>query len=80
MKTFWGLIALLFAGPVVVLAQTEALDNYIAEGLKNNIVLEQKNVELDKALNALKEAKTYFLPMVNFIGLYQTGSQNHQHR
>ena len=53
-------------------AQT-SLDNYISEGLKKNIVLEQKNLSLDKAINALKEAKTYFLPAVNFNGSYTTG-------
>jgi len=50
-----------------------ALDNYINAGLKNNIVVQQKNIALDKAINALKEAKTYFLPSFNFNGTYTSG-------
>jgi len=49
------------------------LDNYIRDGLKNNIVVQQKNIDLDKATNALREAKTLFLPAVNFNTTYTSG-------
>ncbi len=40
----------------------QQLENYIAEGFKNNIVLREKSIALDKALIALKESKSFFLP------------------
>ena len=49
------------------------LDNYINDGLKNNIVVKEKNLSFDKANYALKEARTLFLPSVNFIGTYTSG-------
>src|SRR5688500_3344718 len=50
-----------------------SVDNYIKEGLKNNLVLKQKNIAIDKALAALKESKGLFMPSVNFSGSYQSG-------
>ncbi|WP_113638625.1 TolC family protein [Nubsella zeaxanthinifaciens] len=49
-----------------------ALNNYIDFGLKNNIVLQQKNISLEKAQYALKRAKGLFLPSVNLQAAYQT--------
>jgi len=46
------------------------LDDYIAQGLANNLVLKQKNVTLEKSMVALKEAKSYFLPSTNFEAQY----------
>lgn len=48
------------------------LDSYIEEGFKNNIVLQQKNVSLDKAMLGLQTAKSLFLPTVAFQMAYQT--------
>ncbi len=55
-------------------AKTSAnpLENYIAEGFENNLVLQQKGVSLDKALLALQTAKSMFLPLVAFQANYQT--------
>lgn len=50
----------------------EVLDKYIQEGLSNNQVLQQKNISLEKAVLALKIAKSNFLPSVNFSGSYTT--------
>jgi outer membrane protein len=49
------------------------LDDYISEGLTNNIVLQQKNIALDQALLGLKMAKGSFLPSVNLQGSYTSG-------
>ncbi len=49
------------------------LDEYIATGLKNNLVLEQKNISLEKALLSLKIAGGRFLPTVALQGNYTTG-------
>jgi outer membrane protein TolC len=60
-------------GFLLVVLSTSAqpvLDDYIAQGLANNLVLKQKNVTLEKSMVALKEAKSYFLPSTNFEGQY----------
>jgi outer membrane protein len=46
------------------------LDTYINEGLQNNIVLQQKDIALDKAMIAIKTANSLFLPSVNYNGAY----------
>lgn len=51
-------------------AQNRVLDAYISQGLKNNQGLKQQDFLLQKSLYALKEAKSYFLPEVNFNTSY----------
>lgn len=46
--------------------QSEILNNYVQEGLKNSQTLKQQNFQLQKAVYALSEAKTLFKPNVNF--------------
>ncbi|MBC7408231.1 MAG: TolC family protein [Arcicella sp.] len=46
--------------------QSEILNNYVQEGLKNSQTLKQQNFQLQKAIFALGEAKTLFKPNVNF--------------
>ena len=46
--------------------QSEVLNNYVQEGLKNSQTLKQQTIQLQKALFALSEAKTLFKPNVNF--------------
>ncbi|PWS31805.1 TolC family protein [Pedobacter paludis] len=50
----------------------QIIDGYIAEGFKNNIVLQQKRISLEKAQYALKTAKSLFLPTVAFSGAWST--------
>ncbi|MDD5152181.1 MAG: TolC family protein [Flavobacterium sp.] len=50
-------------------AQTK-LENYIEDGLKNNETIKQQNFILSKSIYALEEAKTLFLPNVNFNTTY----------
>lgn len=50
------------------------LDNYISEGLKNNIVLQQKAISLEQALLSLKIANGMFLPSVAAQGNYTSGN------
>lgn len=50
----------------------QVLQTYIDTAFKNNIVLQQKNVSLEKAQYALKAAKGLFLPSVAFQAGYQT--------
>jgi outer membrane protein len=46
------------------------LDAYINEALANNLILQQKNITLEKSLLSLKEARSYFLPTTYFDGSY----------
>ena len=48
------------------------LDEYIAAGLKENLVLKEKNISFEKSILALKDARSYFLPSLNFISNYIT--------
>lgn len=50
-------------------AQT-VLDNYIQEAFKSNQGLQQQNIQLEKSLNALKEARSLFMPNVSLLGSY----------
>lgn len=50
----------------------QILQTYIDTAFKNNMVLQQKNVSLEKAQYALKTAKGLFLPSVAFQAGYQT--------
>ncbi|MFT3749617.1 MAG: TolC family protein [Agriterribacter sp.] len=53
-------------------AQTNALDAYIDSAFENNIVLQQKNISLQKAGYALQIAKGLYYPTVAFQAGYQT--------
>lgn len=48
----------------------EKLDNYIKSGLENSEVIKQQNIQLNKNLYALKEAKSLFFPNVAFNSTY----------
>ncbi len=51
----------------------DALHGYIQTALDSNIVIQQKNISLEKALLALKTAKSQYAPTVAFLGAYQSG-------
>lgn len=53
-------------------AQQPVLDRYIDSAFANNIVLQQKNISLERAGTALDIAKGWFLPTVSFQMGYQT--------
>jgi outer membrane protein len=61
----------LFPAYQMAYSQTQ-LDDYINIGLKENLVLKEKNISVEKSILALKDAKSYFLPSVNFSGNYTT--------
>jgi outer membrane protein TolC len=48
----------------------QILETYIQEGVANNLVLKEKNASLEQSLLALKDAKSYFLPAVDFGASY----------
>jgi outer membrane protein TolC len=48
----------------------QILETYIQEGQANNLVLKEKNASLDQSLLALKDAKSFFLPSMDFGASY----------
>lgn len=65
------ILSLIFLLLVVQKAATQnVLDDYIKQGIQNNLVLKERNVSLEKSLLALKEAKTLFMPSVNLAASY----------
>lgn len=52
--------------------QKNLLDSYIDSAWKSNLVVQQKNMGLEKARQSLEIAKSYFLPEVNFQFGFQT--------
>ncbi len=48
----------------------QVLDTYIKEGLANNLVLQEKNASLEQSLLALKDAKNFFFPSMDFGASY----------
>lgn len=63
----WGLALLPLAG-----FGQKPLDQYIAAGLQNNIVLQQKGISLEKAMLSLKTANSYFMPSVNLNATFSS--------
>ncbi len=55
-----------------------SLDNYVENGLKNNLVLQQKNIALEKAMLSRKTANSLFFPAVGLKGDYQSGEGGRQ--
>jgi outer membrane protein TolC len=51
-------------------AQDPVLETYIAQGLKNNQGMREQGFLLERSLFALKEARTFFMPEVNFNSTY----------
>lgn len=59
----------LVAGAIPLQGQSH-LDEYVQQGLESNAVLKQAEFGLEKSLLALKEAKSLYLPSVNFSTNY----------
>ena len=57
----------------VVLQAQPVLENYVQEGLKSNLVLQQKNLSLQQAQQSLQIARSYFFPSVTLLTDYTSG-------
>jgi outer membrane protein TolC len=64
-------LLLLFALPVF--GQKSVLDEYVATAFQQNIMLQQKTIQVEKAMIALKTAQSLYQPTVAFQGGYQSG-------
>lgn len=51
----------------------QTLDDYVQEGLTNNLALQQKNIAFEKAMLGLKVANGLFAPTVGLQGNYTSG-------
>ena len=69
----WLMSLVLVAGGSKATQAQDPLERYLAEGLQQNNVIQQKHISLDKALLALQTAKSMYLPVVAFQAAYQTG-------
>jgi len=67
-----GLLVVLTVLSSALTAQT-VLDDYVSEGLKDNLVLQQKDITLQQAQQSLQIARSYFYPSVNLLGDYTSG-------
>ena len=65
------LLLLLLGLPV--LGQKSVLDEYVATAFQQNITLQQKSIQVEKAMMALKTAQSLYQPSVAFQGGYQSG-------
>ncbi|MEI6408740.1 MAG: TolC family protein [Bacteroidota bacterium] len=63
-----SLIYLLIVGSLS--AQSPVLEAYIQTGLSNNLALQQKNLDVKKSVEAVRQAKTLFSPTVTFGATY----------
>jgi outer membrane protein TolC len=77
MKTAFNRIAfgvILACLAVTASAQTPSvLDTYVRHGLEHNIVVQQKNISLEKAMLSLKIANGMFAPSVSMLGNFTSG-------
>jgi outer membrane protein TolC len=64
-------LLLLFVLPVF--GQKSVLDEYVATAFQQNIMLQQKTIQVEKAMIALKTAQSLYQPTVAFQGGYQSG-------
>jgi len=55
-------------------AQERPLAAYVQQGLTENLIVAQKNLSLQKSMNALEVAKSLYLPSVSFDMLYSTAN------
>ena len=66
-QVFFSILSFLI--PLIGASQ-QIPEQYISEGLNNNLVLQEKKVTFDKSLVSLKEAKSLFLPTTWLEGQY----------
>lgn len=72
LKIFF-LITAIFSVQTIA-AQNPVLNQYVKEGIESNLVLKQRNLSLENAINALQQAKSFYLPTVDFQTQYTTAS------
>ncbi len=69
-----ALYTICLVGCVIPVRAQDRLDQYIRQGLENNLVIAQKNLSLQKAMNALDIARSMYLPNLTFDMTYTTAN------
>lgn len=64
-KTNLTLLLILFLIPQASKSQSAILENYIQEGLKSNLQLQQEQLNYERAVQNLKLAQSLFLPQIS---------------
>ncbi|NJM25763.1 MAG: TolC family protein [Bacteroidia bacterium] len=67
------LTALIFLLPLSFVHAQSTLDDYVKEGLKSNLALQEKTIAVQQAQAALQTARSYFLPSVTALVDYTSG-------
>lgn len=67
-----ALLLLTFSGIPTAGAQNDILQQYVADGLNSNLVLQQRNLSLENALNALDQARSFYKPSLDYQMIYTT--------
>ena len=67
------LAVLLVITAIQPLTAQSSLDDYVREGLKSNLVLQEKNASLEQAQASIQIARNYFLPSVTAMIDYTSG-------
>jgi outer membrane protein len=65
-----GIICLTFITGFASAQKSVILENYIQEGLDNNLALKQESLEVSKAAEAIRQAKALFYPQATFAPTY----------
>jgi outer membrane protein len=63
-------LGILVFNPSLPVKAQRILELYIGEGLENNLVLNERRIDLERSLLALKDAKSFFLPSLDFGASY----------
>lgn len=67
-RCFRMFIFLLF--PALLHAQSSVLEDYIKEGIKSNLTLKQENLELEKSMETLTQARALYMPRIYLNATY----------
>lgn len=67
------LTALSLVLPLALAHAQTTLDDYVKEGLKSNLALQEKTIGLQQAQASLQMARSYFLPSVTALADYTSG-------
>jgi outer membrane protein len=67
------LLSFMFLFAALLSQAQSTLDEYVKEGLKSNLALQQKNLSLQQAQQSLQMARSYFLPTVTLLADYTSG-------
>ena len=67
-KIYLTLVLLLIA--MAGYSQSQVLEGYVAEGIENNLTLQQHDFDVKKSRERLNQAKALFLPQVSFDASY----------